>query len=1160
MTAVDAMADARARHAIAHELSTTLVVEAAAGTGKTTELVTRMIGVLGAGLAEMRQIVAVTFTEKAAGELKLRLRERLEAERHQDTAPERVARLSQAVASLEEAHVSTIHGFCADLLRERPVEAGIDPLFRVLTEAQGHQMLAAVFDTWLRAHLEAPPEAVRRSLRRSGGASWRTSDDDEGPIDRLRRAVGDLAQWRDLQAAWHRPSWDRAGRIAALVEAVHRLAALTASGQARDTLVQDTAPVRALSEDLKAHHAAGATDDLDGLEARLVDLARNADLLRQRKGTGATFAQGVSRSEVLSARDGLLAELHAFRTEADADLAAALQPELLTCVEAFQEAKRAEGALDFLDLLLCARDLVRDNEDVRAHFQRRFSRIFVDEFQDTDPLQAELLMLLAADDSAQADWRAVRTVPGKLFVVGDPKQSIYRFRRADLSIYDSVCGQLEATGATRVLLTRSFRSVATMHRFVNHAFASVMDGRRDAQQARYAPLEPHRQDSPLQPAVIALPVPAPYGARLVSAREIERSLPDAVGALVEWLVTKSGWQVTERGESGARIPLESRHICILFRRFVSYGEDITRPYLDALEARGVRHLLVGGRAFHEREEIDTLRAALAAIEWPDDQLSVFATLRGALFAIADEDLLEFQHRGGRFHPFRSAPEALPEHLLPIVEALQLLGGLHAIRNHRPVADTIAALLMATRAHVGFALRPAGEQVLANVLHVAELARQYESDGGLSFRGFVDSLRDAALAPAAAEAPILEEGSEGVRLMTVHKAKGLEFPVVILADITAKLAQTEPSRTIDLERGLCALRLSGWSPHDLNLRREIERERDRAEGERLAYVAATRARDLLVVPAIGDGPYDGGWVSPLSSALYPPVERRRQPQPAEGCPTFLSKDTVAIRPDGDPARPTTVAPGAFTLGPDEAPYTVVWWSPEPGVLDLGVRPTSGLRRDDLIVKDVPAPTRHAYLEAYEAWTSGRAAMLAAASEPSLVVRTATEVAHDPAFPIDVQQILIETLEQRVERPGGPRFGSLVHAVLADMPLGNANRDAVAELATAHAVLLGATKEEEAAAIAVVATVQTHRLLEEAAEAERKGRCYRELPMTLKMGQVLVEGTVDLAYERNGQLVVVDFKTDRDVDDALDAYRRQVQIYVSALAEALRLPATGIILQV
>ena len=386
-----------------------------------------------------------------------------------------------------------------------------------------------------------------------------------------------------------------------------------------------------------------------------------------------------------------------------------------------------------------------------------------------------------------------------------------------------------------------------------------------------------------------------------------RSAPTSSGSF-----THSGWTVTERRDPSTRVPLEARHICILFRRFVSYGEDITRAYVDALEARGVKHLLVGGRAFHGREEIETLRAALMAIEWPDDQLSVFATLRGALFAIGDEELLEYHHHAGSFHPFRIPADAAHRARADSRGAdLARRTGIAAatvVRSPRR-SPTCSAR---TRAHVSFVLRPGGEQVLANVLHVAELARQYEIEGGMSFRGFVEALREAASGGQAAEAPILEEGSDGVRLMTVHKAKGLEFPVVILADITARLTPFDASRYIDAEHERCALRIGGWSPKDLNDNKAMELLREEKEGERVAYVAATRARDLLVVPAVGDGPYTEGWVAPLNAAIYPAEDARRVQAPGAGCPAFASKDSVLERPDGDPASRLTVCPGQHEL--------------------------------------------------------------------------------------------------------------------------------------------------------------------------------------------------------------------------------------------------------
>ncbi len=181
--------DEAARRLIREALDETLVVEAAAGTGKTTELVNRIVRVLAEGRANVREIVAVTFTEKAAGELKLRLRERLEIERRETTSPEVAARLDEAVQNLEEAHVSTIHGFCADLLRERPVEARVDPLFRVLTEGQAGRLFDEAFGAWFQSILEDPPEGVRRSLRRTSRGVRPGDVDEDGPLERLRRAA-----------------------------------------------------------------------------------------------------------------------------------------------------------------------------------------------------------------------------------------------------------------------------------------------------------------------------------------------------------------------------------------------------------------------------------------------------------------------------------------------------------------------------------------------------------------------------------------------------------------------------------------------------------------------------------------------------------------------------------------------------------------------------------------------------------------------------------------------------------------------------------------------------------------------------------------------------------------------------------------------------------
>ncbi|HEY7058964.1 MAG TPA: UvrD-helicase domain-containing protein [Vicinamibacterales bacterium] len=1174
------LADAAAREAIATALDETMVVEAAAGTGKTTELVKRIVRVLEDEKALIGGIVAVTFTEKAAGELKLRLRQALDVARTASPAgTSKRAALDQALSGLENAYISTIHGFCAELLRERPVEAGVDPLFAVLTEPQAERLFDEAFNGWLQRQLQAPPEGIRRALRRSVWQGFGDIRREDTPVDRLRRAAWDLAQWRDFRVSWTRNPFDRDGALSALVASLHEFAeASERPSYVNDTLHLDTAPARHLGQDIalqEAHDENALTSSGDAWEAAFVDLSRNRTFSKARRGRGPGYRPGVPRAQLLAMLDGLRAQLAQFHLDADADLAAALQQELSGAIDRYEALKARGGKLDFLDLLLKARDLVKTNAGVRRGFQERFTHIFVDEFQDTDPLQAELLLLLASQDPDTTDWRKVIPCPGRLFIVGDPKQSIYRFRRADVGIYRDVCEQLQRHGARVEHLTTSFRSVPEIQTCVNAAFAPIMTGDAATLQASYVPLRPHRQSLARQPSVVALPVPEPYGSRNISAKEIERSLPDAAGAFVDWLINESGWRVTE-GSGDPPVPVAAKHVCLLFRRFISFGEDVTLPYVRALEARGVHHVLVGGKTFHDREEVEAIRAALAAVEWPDDELSVFATLKGTLFSIGDEELFEWKQRFGVFHPFRiprpfrEESDADPEigrqtHLRPIVDALVVLQRLHRRRNYRPIGDTIQDLLNATRGHVGLVLRSGGEQSLANVLHVAELARQYEAGGGLSFRGFVDELRVAAETAQAAEAPILEEGSDGVRMMTVHKAKGLEFPVVVLADLTCKLSRSDAGRWLDPERGLCALKIGGWAPIDLLLHDAEEAARDRAEGERLAYVAATRARDLLVVPAIGDGPYDGSWLDPLSSAVYPAESTRRNATRSAGCPPFASKDTVLRRPDGDPASAKTVAPGAhqianhqITKSPD---HQITWWDPRN--LRLGVSSPFGLHRDDLIVKDGDMFAVDERRQTYERWRAGRESAIAAAQRPIVRVQTATAAAAtiaqdglDTAI-AERADIRIVALPGAAGRPRGARFGTLVHAVLATVPL-DAATAVVSRTAETHGRVLGAPPEEVAAAVTVAAAVLDHDLMRRVRVATN---VKRETPVSwLQEDGTLIEGVLDLCFDEGDLTTVVDFKTDQELAAGESRYRAQLHQYVSAVTRATRRPAAGVLFRI
>lgn len=1143
------LADAEARRRIASDLDTTLVVEAAAGTGKTTALVTRMVHLLARGRAELDRVVALTFTEAAAGELKLRLRSAIERARQDESlgADER-QRLTDALPHLEQARIGTIHSFCADLLREHPVEAGIDPLFEMAPDDVAGELFGRAFDRWFERQLASPDEGVRRVLRwraRRGGSAR----------GMLRAAAWNLVERRDFATPWRHHTFAREAEIDALVAELAELTGWIAAGDPEDHFVKALRELAVFVRDVQRREQ-HQTRDYDGLEAGLRELERHRSAWRWRGFRRAPAA--FPKAELLARRDALKERLTAFVTASGENLAPLLRDALWEVVTAYEDLKERSGCLDFLDLLVRTRDLVRDDAAVRHDLQRRFTHLFVDEFQDTDPLQAEILLLLACADPDCSDWLAARPTPGKLFLVGDPKQSIYRFRRADVALYESVKQRLLAAGAALVHLNVSFRAVPELHALVNAAFAPRMRGDTPS-QAAYVPLVPHRPSHDGQPAIVALPVPEPYGkyGTMVDFR-IEESLPDAVAAFVDWLVRQSGWTVTEREDAQRRVPIAPRHVCILFRRFRSFDRDMTRPYARALEARGLAHLLVGGGSFHQREEVEALRNALGAIERPDDELLVVATLKGPLFALPDAALLAFRESIGSLHPFRLVPEDADASVREVGDALRILRDLHRGRNRRPIADTIGRLLTATRAHAAFAIWPSGEQALANVARLLDLARRAERRATTSFRAFVQQLEDDAQQGEAREAPIFEEGTEGVRIMTVHRAKGLEFPIVILADMTAKEAPDEAQRHADPATGLCAQRIARCSPQELVENAALEMERERDEATRLLYVAATRARDLLVVPVLGDGRQEG-WLSALHPAIHPAPEAAAFPEAREvrGCPQ-LGRDTVVRRPTEARLSSEPVVPGLHR--PEAGEHRVLWWDPH--TLALGAEETVGLRQQRLLAADEGGARAEGSIAAHAHWLATRTTVRGTASAPSVRVVTPSspEAASLPSA-ASPTPITLEHVERPPgARPHGTRFGALVHAVLASVPF-DAAADAVQATSTLHARVLGAPADEAAAAAELVLRALAHPVLVRAAAAARLGQCRRETPVAMEIDGVLVEGVVDAAFRDpgGGPWTVVDFKTDLQIGARHDDYLRQVTLYARAIAEATGEPVEAVLLQ-
>ena len=369
-------------------------VEASAGTGKTHNLVTEIAAAIESGVPVDR-IAAVTFTHAAAGSMKVRVRQELERRKNQ----------GQALRSLDRAFIGTIHSFCAHLLRQRPVEACVDPDFRELDDPNARALFDGVFREWLAARLNEPAPVLRRALAR---LAWSEERSAEGPIEKLREAAWALAEWRDHDAAWQIRDIDRRAGMLALFERLKKLdALLRMARRPTDALARCLKPVQESRQRIRIAKEADASNP-DEVENELLSLKFRVKYFETNQGYG-DWGGGIQRNQVVTGWRDLNDAIEAFRIDADADLAARLREELWQVIEHYQQAKRRAGSLDFQDLLICARDLLRHPE-ARRDLQARYDCIFIDEFQDTDPLQAEILLSLSGQTKADAATKTGKAV------------------------------------------------------------------------------------------------------------------------------------------------------------------------------------------------------------------------------------------------------------------------------------------------------------------------------------------------------------------------------------------------------------------------------------------------------------------------------------------------------------------------------------------------------------------------------------------------------------------------------------------------------------------------------------------------------------------------------------------------------------------------------
>jgi ATP-dependent helicase/nuclease subunit A len=1066
-------ADQDVRDRIVSDLGTSFLVEAAAGTGKTTLLVDRVMSIISKNAARLPETAAITFTEKAAGELKIKLRGRIEKKLRESTKELR-PQFTLALSDLDQMPVSTIHSFAAELIRERPVEAGVDPEFGVADELMASLVGEEAWDEWMAEQMSGENEPLRRAMESGIAAEARGRSKAY-----LQGAVEVLIEHRDLL-----PQLSLSPKCSEkdILDSVRRAGALI-EGLAGDCQAYCTAP----EEDQGASIITAASKWWDARQVESPDAL--IKWLQKDPGIGAKGNQKYWRpKEKLKEVKESLGELKELVSDTRKKITHCVLSDLLESLKPFlehyQEAKDRAGLLDFTDLLLVARNMLRDSRAARDYFKSRFRFILVDEFQDTDPLQTEIVFFLCEEKGKFADrYDSVRLEPGKLFIVGDPKQSIYRFRRADLDLYGNVKKIFESQGA-REQISVNFRTVPSITGEVNALFPDLMKGPVDGRyEPDYVPLEAFREQTRPGPRVIALCPPAGTDLSGLGKDDIRKKESGCIAAFIRDFLRKKH-TVFDR-ENKVEREATCADIAVLYRTTTGLA-----GLEDALRAHEVPYLVAGGRTYFSTLEFQNLLGVLLAVDNPYDAAGVVAALRSPFFGHSDEDLFRHAAEGGDFNYLRAGAENDPV----LGEAFSVLRKLHEMRNSRPIPTLLDALFSRTRALSIYAMKPQGEQRVANLLKARDMGRALSDAGVQSFRSFVRHLSDMESRKQAEEESLtVEPGEPFVRLMTYHKAKGLEFPVVILAHLanestnqdTALLNRLDSRLELSFGKELATV---GWSAA-----KEDEKSRSDHEDRRLLYVAATRACDYLVLPLF--------WSKKPGAGFLRFLEERYTPEKLGDIPGILPFDTSGYEIDKrarDKFR--------FPLEPQEK---------------------------------LPKAAEE-FLRSERLWEEGLGRRAESLNRGTRIM-TATEMAREAAEP--------RTAATGAEATHAAAFGTLVHRLfeLADFT----DTKTLAKLAAVEARGAGLSEDDAKQAAEITAEALKLPLFQD--RILPSSEIHREVPFTVQLEDSLAEGAVDLLFLEDGEWVIVDFKTDRVTPSEAEAkvlkYKPQAAIYATAMQAAL-----------
>lgn len=1076
--------DEQARRRIRDDLDTSILVEAGAGAGKTTEMVRRMVSLVRTGRAAVQQIAAVTFTRKAASELRERFQTALERALHEARAEgdlESALRFDQALRDIDRAFLGTIHAFCARLLRERPLEAGLDPGFR---ETLGSEERRQRREFWL-THLERLSnngDPALAELRTIGVRPQQLYDlfveiaaqpDVVFPADALNRP--------DAQQLRH--------RIEQLMDDAVRY--LPSEEPARGWDALQTTMRR-----LRFHRfVLGWSNDATFLDT-IGELRTNSFKATQNRWSNAAAAKRIEESFIeLFADNGLAArivrEWWEFRYPIVLQFARRAE-------RAYATERLRTGTLNFQDLLLLAAGLLRESTAARRELGERYRYLLVDEFQDTDPVQAEVLFLLASEPTHESDaatWWHVTPRPGALFVVGDPKQSIYRFRRADMMLYAQVKARFERWGDPLggvVGLISNFRSREPIEKFVNDNFIGRFPAEATETQARYAPMRVQPRGAAPTQGVYRYEIGTPHD-------KVDRLGTEDAQRLATW--------IAGRIRAGERKPGDFLLLTPNTKRLAEYA--------SALEGRNVP-VQVTGAGIVEKVELRELRLLLRALADPGDPTLTIAVLVGLFFGIDYERLAVHAEQCTEKdirEPFSFSRE-WTEPASDVDAALTALQRYWMWTRELP-ADVAVSHIVDELGILPFAAAGELGQTRAGALLFAlDAIRAAALAGDASIAGAIAAL-DAALEEDESEAPLEPGRSDVVRVMNLHKAKGLEAPVVILAH---PFGDWSPPPTVRIVRGETGLALGyvlvgekkgrggptviaqppAWDQHV-----ETEMQFTRAEDDRLLYVAATRAAQELIIGCL---------------------EKPASPSPWRSFHPWLLDNAIRIElPEAEPAARIALERSA----------------------------------EDIMGDAVEA-------------TAARATLRTPSYRAAAVTSRKAEIAapQDHTNPIeDINEHTSAVVSDR--RVRGTEWGSVVHNALEAIARG-ASGDHLRSVA--RGFLIAAERPADAAGepteldelLQILAAVQSADVWKRAEEADVR---LIEVPFGLRVDAAeyahmigattpltggapieIIDGRMDLVFRDHSGWTIVDYKSDpagsRILPDLMDRYRGQVRLYGEA----------------